>query len=37
MIDNDKIKDMIENAYFQHRQMIEANALSIENYIRISY
>ncbi len=35
MIDNNKIKDMIEKAYFQNRQMIETNALSIENYVRV--
>ncbi len=30
--DNEKFKDMIENAYLQQKQMIETNASIMKNY-----
>ncbi len=37
MIDNDKIKDFIENAYLQQKQMIETNYIHFKNMIENAY
>ncbi len=37
MIDSDKIKDMIENAYLQQKQMIETNYIYFNNIIENAY
>jgi hypothetical protein len=37
MMDNSKIKDMIENAYSQQRQMIEANYAFFKNVVENAY
>ncbi len=37
MIDNNKIKDMIENAYFQQKQLIETNYAYFKNMIEYAY
>ncbi len=37
MIDENKIKDLIENAYLQQKQMVETNYIYFKNMIENAY